>query len=243
MQTPSPEAVALALRLGTALGSAVRPRVSDQQLTDAVVSVRALFGAAACSVALLEPDEESLRFVAADGAGAEAIRDTVMSADRGIAGWVAMSGQALIVGDVRADPRFAKDVAESTSYVPESIMAAPLLTGEGEVLGVIEVLDRDADDAGSGRDLDVLGLLAVQLAAVVALAARFDRLGASVVAGITGSGDDAQVVARMLGAADGDEELAAVLSAAARLVARGPGGRRLVQQVLDAVDRYSGEGR
>ena len=93
-----------------------------------------------------------------------------MGIERGIAGWVVMSGQAIVVADVQVDPRFARDIAEQTGYVPSSIMAAPLLGADGEVLGVIEVLDRSGAHDNSGRDLDVLGTLAQQLAAIVALA-------------------------------------------------------------------------
>jgi GAF domain-containing protein len=89
---------------------------------------------------------------------------------KGIAGWVVSSGQPIAVHDVRADPRFAVDVAESTGFVPRSILAAPL-TAHGEALGVVEVLDRTpATDRGD--DLDLLGLLATQAALAVELVSR-----------------------------------------------------------------------
>jgi signal transduction protein with GAF and PtsI domain len=221
-------------RLGDAIGSSARPGTLVAQLESAVAGIRALFGAAACSCALVEPDGESIRFVAADGAGSDAIVGMVMGTDRGIAGWVAMAGQAIVVADVRKDPRFARDVAESTSYVPTSIMAAPLLTDEGDVLGVLEVLDRSAGSESTGRDLDVLALLGGQLAAVVGLASVYDRLGGILATALAGAGTEEEFD-RALADQAGDDELGALARTIADLSALGPRGRVLARDVLGAV--------
>lgn len=221
-------------RLGDAIGSSARPTTLAAQLQAASAGIRALFGAAACSCALVEPDGESIRFVAADGAGAAAIVGTVIGTDRGIAGWVTTAGQALVVADVRKDPRFARDVAERTSYVPTSIMAAPLLTDEGDVLGVLEVLDRTAGAESTGRDLDVLALLAGQLAAVVGLAAAFDRLGGLLAASFAGA-TTPEELDRSLAHAAGDDDLGGLVRTIADLSALGPRGRALARDVLGSV--------
>jgi GAF domain-containing protein len=128
---------------------------------------RRLLGAAACSLAVLEPDEENLRFRSASGEGADEVVGLRLPVGQGIAGWVISSGQPIAVQDVRTDPRFAADVAESTGYVPTSILAAPLIAS-GEALGVLEVLDRTPVP---GRDdLELLTLLATQAALAVELA-------------------------------------------------------------------------
>jgi GAF domain-containing protein len=96
----------------------------------------------------LEPDDEHLRFLAASGEGAAEVVGLRLPVNRGIAGWVVSSGQSIAIDDVRRDPRFARDVAESTGYIPSSILAAPVET-ESETLGILEVLDRSA---APGRD-------------------------------------------------------------------------------------------
>lgn len=121
---------------------------------------RRSFGAAACSLAVLEPDDEHLLFRAASGAGADEVVGLRLPVSRGIAGWVVSSGQPIAVSDVRADPRFAVDVAESTGYVPHVILAAPLTAG-GEPLGVVEVLDPRTEAADR---LDLLTALAAHAA-------------------------------------------------------------------------------
>lgn len=140
----------------------------DPALGRCVEATRSLFGAAACSIALVDDDGESLVFVAADGAGAEEIVGVRIPVSRGIAGWAAMSGQPIAVRDVRSDARFARDVAESTRYVPTAIYAAPMLDGDGEVLGVASVLDPVVDET-SDWTLQVLGTIA-GLSALVAAA-------------------------------------------------------------------------
>lgn len=96
-------------------------------------------GAAACSVALLQGEE--LVYVGAAGTGADQVRGMRLPAGRGIGGFVAVSGQALVVADVRRDPRHDRDAAARTGYLPTSILAVPVEDAEGGV-GVLTVLDR-----------------------------------------------------------------------------------------------------
>ncbi|MGO4256382.1 GAF domain-containing protein [Marmoricola sp. RAF53] len=136
-------------------------------LARSVAAVRELFDAAACSCALADEDGGALTFAAADGIGAAEVVGVQVPVGRGLVGWTAMSGQPVAVRDVRADTRFAQDIAEGTGYVPTTILAAPFFDGAGEVVGVLEVLDPGIELVGDWP-LAVLGTLASQLAAVVA---------------------------------------------------------------------------
>jgi signal transduction protein with GAF and PtsI domain len=152
------------------------------ELTAACATTRNVFGAAACSCALATDDGAELEFVAADGAGADAIVGVRLPVSRGIAGFVALSGQPMATSDVAADRRFARDVAESTDYVPDTILAAPLLDEQGETIGVVEVLDPVRPDGesrigaqrGGVAELAVLTAVASQMAAVVRLSRRLE---------------------------------------------------------------------
>lgn len=136
---------------------------ASSSLDRTVAAVRTLFGAAACSVALVDESEAMLEYVAAAGEGAAEIVGVSLPVGRGIGGWAAMSGQPIAVRDVQSDARFARDVAESTHYVPSVILAAPLTSVAGEVLGVISVLDPGIEES-SDWSLAVLGTLAAQAA-------------------------------------------------------------------------------
>jgi signal transduction protein with GAF and PtsI domain len=138
----------------------------DPALGRCVEASRRLFGAAACSIALVDEEGATLEFVASDGEGAAEIVGVRIPVSRGIAGWAAMSGQPIAVRDVQSDPRFARDIAEATHYVPDAIYAAPILDAQGEVLGVASVLDPVVDET-SGWTLNVLGTIAGLVGLVV----------------------------------------------------------------------------
>ena len=87
----------------------------ETELQAACAATRGLFGAAACSCALALDEGAELEFVAADGAGAENIVGVRLPIGRGIAGFVALSGQPIAITDVANDERFARDPYSPTS--------------------------------------------------------------------------------------------------------------------------------
>ncbi|MAT05386.1 MAG: GAF domain-containing protein [Acidimicrobiaceae bacterium] len=101
-------------------------------------------GAAAVSVAII--DGNGLEYVASSGAGADEIVGTRLGAGEGLAGFVAATGQSLAVRDAVSDPRFNREVAERTGYVPNAIQIVPILDADGDVTGVMSMLDRGHHD-------------------------------------------------------------------------------------------------
>lgn len=192
----------------------------ETELEAGVAATRELFGAAACSCALATADGASLQFVAAAGAGAAEIVGVTMPVSRGVAGWVALTGQAIAVSDVTRDDRFARDIAEATQFVPTSILAAPLLDPDGETIGVIEVLDpfRSGDESalggqrGTAAELAALTVIASQLSSVIRLS--------GLVASVPGVAPE-------------------LVSSLAALSALGDGGVRLAREVLESVTTYA----
>ncbi len=60
----------------------------------------------------------------------------------------------------RSDPRFARDVAESTGYVPKSLMAVPLLHGERRARRPSGARPAAATSASLSPEMELLGLFA-----------------------------------------------------------------------------------
>ena len=92
-------------------------------------------------VARLEGD--TLVYEAADGRGGELIIGTRLpdrSRHSRIRGphWSGADHQS----GRTARPRFARGVAERVGYVPDSILATPIVGDRGDVIGVLSVLDR-----------------------------------------------------------------------------------------------------
>jgi GAF domain-containing protein len=173
---PTKDLLAEVIQLASDLGPVLRPRGDEEFLQAIVETARLVFDAAACSIALFDERDEQLVFRVAAGLGAEATVGIRIPADRGIAGWALMSGQSIAVDDVRQDPRFAADVAESTGYVPNAIMAMPL-ESERQTFGVIEVLDRRRGGGEGADDMEVLALFARQATLAVESSRIFSNLG------------------------------------------------------------------
>lgn len=152
------------------------PRELDDVSRSLTAIAQQVFGAAACSVAVLDDDTDELIYTAASGAGAAEIVGTRMPVGRGLGGWVAQSGQPVAVSDLRADQRFARDVAESTNYIPTTLMAVPIQAGD-RVLGVLTVLDRNSTRAGAENDLELASMFAAQAAAGIRAAEAFQNAG------------------------------------------------------------------
>lgn len=151
------------------LGDAER---EHRALLGSVVEVaRAIFGAAAASVFLLDGDSGDLIFEAVNGAGEEHLIGQRIPASRGIAGWVLAAQEPLVVSDLTTSPVFARDLAEGTGYVPRSLIAAPLLHQE-EPVGVMEVLDPAPILMGTLGAADLLTLFAGQAAVALSVLRR-----------------------------------------------------------------------
>jgi GAF domain-containing protein len=148
---------------------------AHRSLLQATVEVaRAIFGAKAASVFLLDEEAEELVFEAVAGEGEGELIGMRFPAGNGIAGWVLTTRQPLIVDDLNADTRWSRSAAESTGYVPKSMMAVPLLVEE-RALGVLNVLDRPAESRVRLREIDLLGLFANQAAIALDLLQRARR--------------------------------------------------------------------
>ncbi|UED85100.1 GAF domain-containing protein [Streptomyces profundus] len=144
--------------------TAPRPDPAVTELLQSVVDTAcAIFGAQASSILLLDAETEEMIFEAVSGQGEEFLVGSRFPAGRGIAGWVAASGEPMVVDDLRASPSFDRTIAKSTGYVPDALMAAPLIHGE-DVLGVLEVLDPSPQARSGLEELDVLALFARQAA-------------------------------------------------------------------------------
>jgi GAF domain-containing protein len=102
--------------------------------------------------------------VAGEGAGTLVGRR--IPSRTGLAGWSLASEEPIAVADVQRDPRFARDVAEGTGYVPTAITVYPLLAQERS-LGVLSVLDQGTGGRVGLADMNVLAQIAAHAASVL----------------------------------------------------------------------------
>ncbi|MDQ4037406.1 MAG: GAF domain-containing protein [Actinomycetota bacterium] len=230
-------------RVANDLGPAVAPPGSDGLLRALTDTARQLFGAQACSLALLSDDESELIYTTAAGAGADDITGMRMPSGRGIAGWVVMSGQPVAIDDLRSDPRFAQDVAEDTGYVPQALLAVPVVSPV-RLLGVMTLLDRDAARPGADQDMVLLSVFADQAALALEASRAFGDVGRLLLAAVAraaGEGTDlASASVQATVTLDPDDrplgELAALFAELGRL---GEPERRLAVRLIREVLAYT----
>jgi signal transduction histidine kinase len=67
---------------------------------------------------------------------------TAIPWDQGIAGQVYQSGDALVIRDVKQDPRHSAMIDELTTHTTRDMIAIPLKRWAGEPIGVLEVLNK-----------------------------------------------------------------------------------------------------
>jgi signal transduction protein with GAF and PtsI domain len=188
----------------------------DEILRSTVRLARLSFSAAAASVFLYDHERHLLVFEASSGVGEDQLIGVAIPPDRGIAGWVANTGEPIVIHGVSDDERFDRGFAADTGLVPDIIMAAPL-EHDGEILGVLEVLDPKLDVVGDMVAIDLLTELANQSCAALSLLLADRRARAH---RQDQSGPLAQLTA-MLESADPRREAAVtdLLTAVAKLIA------------------------
>jgi GAF domain-containing protein len=231
-------------QVANALVGVVEPPGSEGLLRSLAETARRLLGARACSLALLSEDGTELVYTTAVGDGAEAVAGLRLPVGRGIAGWVVQSGQPVAVSDVGSDPRFAPDVASATGYVPQSLVAAPVVS-ESEVLGVLSVLDRDATRPGADDDLLLLQVFCQQAAIALETARSFRQVADVLLGALSAAAAQGTELAAQLRPShvEQDSDLRRVAEVLARIAEHDPAARQLaltvVSDVLSFVERRS----
>jgi GAF domain-containing protein len=209
------------LRAAVAAG-ALGSEESYRELLQAIVEVaRAIFGARASSVFLHDEETDELVFEAVAGEGAGELVGKRFPSSTGVAGWVLVTRQPLVIEELQQDPRFAREAAESTGFVPKGLMAVPLLHEE-RALGVLEVLDRPQQAAFSLKEMELLGLFANEAAIALDLLQR------------------AREARAVLEEEDG--QAAALARLAARLAEAEPEQREAAQRLLEALEAFLAAG-
>src|SRR5512137_1371844 len=87
-------------------GRAILPRSNDELLKSIVEAAARIFNAAAASILLVNEQEQVLVFRVATGAADRDLVGMKFPLNKGIAGYVVMTGQPLTISNVRTDPRF-----------------------------------------------------------------------------------------------------------------------------------------
>jgi Nif-specific regulatory protein len=85
----------------------------------------------------------------------------------GIAGTVARSGRPIVVSDATTDARVARRFDQLTGFRTQSLAAVPIFDQGGQVIGVLQLLNKETGRWHEGRDTERLAIFAAAVAEVL----------------------------------------------------------------------------
>lgn len=95
-----------------------------------------------------------------DGASRVTIR---LPLGKGIAGYVAATGDTITIADAYLDPRFTPEFDQQTGYRTRSILCMPIRTKEGNIIGVFQLLNKH-EGVFTDEDAHIMNALSIHAA-------------------------------------------------------------------------------
>ncbi|HRU39094.1 MAG TPA: ATP-binding protein, partial [Candidatus Goldiibacteriota bacterium] len=138
----------------------------DELLKIIMQSAEKVMQAEASSVFLIDNEKNELFFEVATGPMEEEVKKIRLKMGEGIAGWVAYTGESLLVPDVAKDPRFARRVDDQTKFITRSVICVPLKV-RNQTIGVVQVLNKIGGNSFSKSEIKFLEALASQAAIAI----------------------------------------------------------------------------
>ncbi len=151
------------LRVGALLNSTLDLK---QVLHLSMEEAAKLTQAEASAILLIEERTGDLVFEVATGSKEEGTREIRLRRGEGVAGWVATHDRPVRIDDAQDDPRFTARVDRKTEFVTRSILCVPLKV-KGRMIGVLEVINKQAGRGFSDHDEEFLVILSHQIAAAI----------------------------------------------------------------------------
>jgi signal transduction histidine kinase len=134
------------------------------------------------SILLVDEETGELHFVAATGQRSAEIKPVSVPIEGSIAGTVVTQNKPLLVRDAQSDPRWYQNIDQVSGLVTRSIIAVPMQV-RGNVIGVVEALNKRNGLEMTWEDVEILSTLATQAAVAIqnarwlaALQSAYERL-------------------------------------------------------------------
>ena len=115
----------------------------------------------------LDPGCRELVFMIVRGPARQKLAGKRLGLGEGIAGWVAKSGKPRLARDVRSDPLWKKSLAKEAGFPTKDILAVPIHTRSGGIVGVIELLNKQVHPGFTRKDLENLTSISGSVGAVL----------------------------------------------------------------------------
>lgn len=149
----------------------------DTLLERVMEESKAVAAAEACSLLLYDPKQDDLYFHVALGerGDQQALKQQIrLKIGQGIGGMAAQKRQSINVEDVRSFEPWYRTADELTRFSTRSLLAVPL-EDHGELIGVLEMLNKRDEAAFTETDLRVMEIFAAMVATTIANARLIEK--------------------------------------------------------------------
>ncbi len=99
-----------------------------------------IIGAHRCSIFINDLQKDELWTTLADDS-----ERIIIPSDKGLVGHTIRERKPLIANDPYANPHFLPDIDKETGFVTKNIITAPIFNSTREIIGVLELLNKDED--------------------------------------------------------------------------------------------------
>jgi diguanylate cyclase (GGDEF)-like protein len=148
------------LRVLMEIGKALTSSLDQQEILSVIMEkVSELLKPRVWSLLLIDEATEELVFEIAVSPAAERLKGVRLKRGEGIAGWVALHGEPLLIPDVHRDERFAAKIDDSTHFTTRSIVCVPIKS-RCRPLGVIQIINSLDQGSFTEGDLRILATIA-----------------------------------------------------------------------------------
>ncbi len=134
----------------------------------------------AWSLLLVDPKTGDLVFEIAVSAVSEQLKGVRLEQGKGIAGWVALHGEPLLIPDVRKDIRFAEHFDKQLMFITRSIVCVPMKIKD-QVVGVIELINSYEELDFDENDTQLISAIADFAAIALENAKNYKRINELVI--------------------------------------------------------------
>ena len=145
----------------------------DRLLVLVMAETTRVLGAERSSLFLLDRERGELWSKVAQGIDDVVLRFPVT---RGLAGHAARTGETVNLVDAYADPRFNPEIDRGTGFRTRSLLVVPLKNRKGEVLGVVQALNKQGGMPFTDGDVRIFHVLASQAAISVENALLYEKI-------------------------------------------------------------------
>jgi HD-GYP domain-containing protein (c-di-GMP phosphodiesterase class II) len=160
------------MELSTILNSTLQQKKVLQRAMEAATR---LMGTEVGSLLLVDEESQELVFEVALGEKGDKVKQIRLKPGEGIAGWVARTGEPLVVPDVAKDPRHYRRADQVSHFVTKNMICVPVKIKD-RTIGVLQAINKLHDEAFAKEELSLFTGLANQVAIAIENARLYEEL-------------------------------------------------------------------